>query len=54
MKKVAIKKGKLSKVFINFIQKGGEADTKTTAKLILMDWQRGEIPFLSYPPDYVQ
>ncbi|CAD8070445.1 unnamed protein product [Paramecium primaurelia] len=46
LKKVAIKKGKLAK--------GGEADTKSTAKLILMDWQRGEIPFLTYPPDYVQ
>jgi nuclear GTP-binding protein len=24
------------------------------AKNILMDWQRGEIPFMKLPPDYVQ
>lgn len=43
---LAHKKGKLIK--------GGEADTKHTAKLVLMDWQRGEIPFMKLPPDYVQ
>lgn len=40
------------KVNINSISQGGECDTKTTAKLVLMDWQRGEIPFYTLPPDY--
>ena len=30
--------------------KGGEPDLKTTAKLVLIDWQRGEIPFFVMPP----
>ncbi len=43
MNQVAIKKGKL--------KKGGEPDVKTTAKLILIDWQRGELPYFSLPPN---
>lgn len=34
-------------------KKGGEPDTKHTAKIVLMNWQRGEIPFMQLPPDYV-
>ena len=30
--------------------KGGEPDTKSMAKLLLMDWQRGKIPFFIPPP----
>jgi len=29
--------------------KGGEADLKTVGKMILMDWQRGEIPYFTLP-----
>ena len=43
MTQVAIKKGKL--------KKGGEPDVKTTAKLILIDWQRGELPYYALPPN---
>lgn len=43
LKKVAEKKGRLLK--------GGEPDMKTTAKQILIDWQRGEIPFFVPPPN---
>lgn len=32
------------------LKKGGEPDLKTTAKMILMDWQRGKIPYFSPPP----
>lgn len=39
---LARKKGRLLK--------GGEPDIKTTAKLVLVDWQRGEIPFFVPPP----
>jgi len=42
---VAKKKGRLLK--------GGEADVKTTAKLVLIDWQRGEIPYFVPPPKEV-
>lgn len=41
LKQVAIKKGKL--------RKGGEPDVDATAKIILIDWQRGEIPFFHLP-----
>jgi len=30
--------------------KGGEADWNTVAKMILMDWQRGKIPYFVPPP----
>ena len=30
--------------------KGGEPDLQTVAKMIIFDWQRGEIPFFSLPP----
>jgi nuclear GTP-binding protein len=43
LNQVAIKKGKL--------KKGGEPDVKTTAKLILIDWQRGELPYFTLPPN---
>lgn len=42
---VAQQKGKLLK--------GGEPDLKSVAKIILFDWQRGEIPYMMFPPDYV-
>jgi len=35
------------------LSKGGEPDTKHTAKIVLMDWQRGNIPYMVLPPDYV-
>ena len=41
LKQLAIKKGKL--------KKGGEPDVEATAKLVLVDWQRGEIPFYNLP-----
>jgi ribosome biogenesis GTPase A len=41
LNQVAIKKGKL--------KKGGEPDVDATAKLILFDWQRGDIPFYNLP-----
>lgn len=41
LKQVAIKKGKL--------RKGGEPDVDATAKIILVDWQRGEIPYFHLP-----
>ena len=34
--------------------KGGEADYKATAKIILMDWQRGKIPYFVPPPKDVE
>ncbi|PRP84513.1 hypothetical protein PROFUN_05848 [Planoprotostelium fungivorum] len=30
--------------------KGGEPDLNTVAKMVLMDWQRGRIPFFTCPP----
>ena len=45
LKQVATYKGKLLK--------GGEPDFISAAKIILTDWQRGEIPYYAYPPDYV-
>lgn len=53
---VAEKKGRLLKVKTilkkNLIlNQGGEPDVKTTAKQILIDWQRGEIPFFVPPPN---
>ena len=41
LKQLAIKKGKL--------KKGGEPDTSVTAKLVLVDWQRGGIPYYHLP-----
>ena len=32
--------------------KGGEPDKSTAAKMVLQDWQRGRIPYYSYPPNY--
>jgi len=30
--------------------KGGEPDSNNVCKSIIMDWQRGNIPFFDYPP----
>ncbi|RMZ53379.1 hypothetical protein APUTEX25_004867 [Auxenochlorella protothecoides] len=35
------------------LNKGGEPDLNTVAKMVLLDWQRGRIPFFSLPPDHV-
>ena len=32
--------------------RGGDADLNTTARMVLLDWQRGRLPFYSLPPDY--
>lgn len=42
LEKLAFKKGKL--------KKGAEPDIDATAKIVLMDWQRGELPFFTLPP----
>lgn len=42
LEKLAFRKGKL--------KKGAEADIVATAKIVLMDWQRGELPFFTLPP----
>eukprot|EP00331_Platyophrya_macrostoma_P001886 CAMPEP_0176424676 /NCGR_PEP_ID=MMETSP0127-20121128/10965_1 /TAXON_ID=938130 /ORGANISM="Platyophrya macrostoma, Strain WH" /LENGTH=565 /DNA_ID=CAMNT_0017805751 /DNA_START=20 /DNA_END=1717 /DNA_ORIENTATION=+ len=42
LEKFAIKNGKLLK--------GGEPDTQTAGRMILMDWQRGRIPYYTMPP----
>lgn len=41
---VAVKYGKLGK--------GGDPDLTSTAKIILMDWQRGKIPYYIIPSDF--
>ena len=30
--------------------KGGEPDINNVSKTMIMDWQRGKIPFFEYPP----
>lgn len=42
LEKLAIKSGRLLK--------GGEADLRTVAKMVLNDWIRGKIPFHTLPP----
>ena len=42
MKQCAKKYGKLVK--------GGEPDYKATAKIIILDWQKGKIPYFVEPP----
>lgn len=42
LEKYAIKTGKLLR--------GGEADTYSTAKMVLRDWQRGRLPYFVCPP----
>lgn len=32
--------------------KGGEPDTATAAKMVLLDWQRGRLPFFAAPPGH--
>jgi ribosome biogenesis GTPase A len=34
------------------LTKGGEADMNTAAKMVLLDWQRGKLPFYSVPAGY--
>lgn len=41
IKQVAIKKGRL--------KRGGQPDVITAAKLILIDYQRGELPYFTLP-----
>lgn len=41
---VAVKYGKLGK--------GGDPDLKSTSKIILMDWQRGKIPYYVIPENF--
>ena len=44
---VAVRTGKLLK--------GGEADINNVSKSIIMDWQRGNIPYFELPPkDFVE
>jgi len=45
----------VSQIAVNYgkLKKGGEPDTKTMAKIILMDWQRGRIPYFVVPPGMV-
>ena len=45
LKQAATKKGKL--------KKGGEPDVEATSKLILIDWQRGDLPYHHLPPGEV-
>jgi len=42
----------VSQIAVNYgkLKKGAEPDTKTMAKKILMDWQRGKIPYFVVPP----
>eukprot|EP00242_Pyramimonas_sp_CCMP2087_P010269 CAMPEP_0198213438 /NCGR_PEP_ID=MMETSP1445-20131203/28865_1 /TAXON_ID=36898 /ORGANISM="Pyramimonas sp., Strain CCMP2087" /LENGTH=972 /DNA_ID=CAMNT_0043888081 /DNA_START=246 /DNA_END=3167 /DNA_ORIENTATION=- len=46
LEKVARATGKLGK--------GGEPDVSTAAKMVLLDWQRGKIPFFELPPDHIE
>jgi len=43
----------VSQIAVNYgkLKKGAEPDTKTMAKMILMDWQRGKIPYFTLPPE---
>lgn len=34
------------------IGRGAEPDLKSTAKIVLMDWQRGKIPYYVIPPEF--
>jgi len=42
LKKLCLKTGKLTK--------GGEPDFNNASKSMIMDWQRGQIPFCELPP----
>lgn len=44
LEQLARRMGKLSK--------GGHADTNTTARMVLNDWQRGRLPYFVRPPSY--
>ncbi|KAK9809575.1 hypothetical protein WJX73_003704 [Symbiochloris irregularis] len=35
------------------LARGGEPDTNTAARMVLLDWQRGKLPFFHLPPDYI-
>ncbi len=41
----------ISQLAVNYgkLKKGGEPDLKTMSKIVLMDWQRGKIPFFTPP-----
>lgn len=32
------------------LTRGAEPDTQTAAKMVLLDWQRGRLPFFTLPP----
>ncbi|CAD7700424.1 unnamed protein product [Ostreobium quekettii] len=34
--------------------KGGDPDLNTAGRMMLLDWQRGRIPFFTLPPDYIE
>lgn len=34
------------------LTRGGEPDLNTAAKMVLIDWQKGKLPFFSTPPGY--
>jgi len=38
---------------MSFLTKGAEPDLKAVAKILLMDWQRGKIPYFVPPPSSV-
>lgn len=44
LEQLAVASGKLTR--------GGEPDLNTAAKMVLIDWQKGKLPFFSTPPGY--
>lgn len=44
LEQLALRMGKLSK--------GGHADTNTTSRMVLNDWQRGRLPYFVKPPKF--
>lgn len=36
------------------LTKGGEPDLNTVGKMVLLDWQRGRLPFFSLPPGHTE
>lgn len=39
-----------SSVHAGKLTRGAEPDTSTAAKMVLLDWQRGRLPFFTLPP----
>ncbi len=37
---------------LTFLLKGGEPDLKAVSKIVISDWQRGEIPYFVLPPNF--